>query len=131
MKNNFFVILFTALIVLSCSRDQFTVDPDNKLIGTWVLSGYDGDMAVYHKEDKFTDTNCYRFNPDGTLTEHKNSGWCGTPPVTYADYPGTWSVLNDTLVSIDVGYWGGKMKYKLDIQYISPTTLKTVSLWEQ
>lgn len=56
----------------------------------------------------------------------KNAGWCGTPPISYSDYPGTWTILNDTLVEINVGYWGGTTIYKLDVESVSENSLKVV-----
>jgi hypothetical protein len=58
------------------------------------------------------------------MVERENSGGCATPPVTYANYRGTWNIINDTLIQIRVGYWGGTTSYKLDIKSVSPTTLK-------
>jgi hypothetical protein len=110
--------------LLGCSKDEIKVDKDNLLVGIWKSSGYNNGSDIYTRDDRFTDEHCYKFNDDGTLTERKNAGWCGTPPVTYADYAGSWTSLNDTLISISVGYWGGTTTYKLDIQSVDAETLK-------
>jgi hypothetical protein len=81
---------------------------------------------VYTRSQEFASTFCYRFNSDGTLIERKNSGWCGTPPISYADYSGNWTILNDTLIQISVGYWGGSEKYNLDIESISSDSLQVI-----
>ena len=84
---------------------------------------------MYVRNQDFVDGPCYRFNSDGTMTERKNSGWCGTPPISYADYPGSWSVLNDTMINVTVGYWGGTINYKLDIETLNSELLKTILIF--
>ena len=131
MRNIILAIIITASLTLSCENEQVKIDPDNLLIGTWIYKEYSGDAAVYSRDDEFTDSPCYRFNPDGTLVERKNAGWCGTPPVTYADYDGKWTIINDTLISITSAYWGGTTTYKLDIEELQPTSLKVVYVEER
>lgn len=46
--------------------------------------------------------------------ERKNSGWCGTPPVSYSDFEGNWSI-NDSLLNVSVAYWGGLADYQWKI----------------
>lgn len=128
MKRLALLILFLSSLLYSCKKDEIRIDPDNLLIGVWIYSDYQENSAIFARNQVFADNHCYRFNPDGTLTERKNAGWCGTPPITYADYQGSWTVLNDTLIRIDVGYWGGSMSYKLDIESLSPLSLKVITI---
>jgi len=123
MKNLIIIgILF--FISIGCSKDNIQIDPDNLLIGTWKYSDFNNNDNIYIRGNEFIENHCYKFNSDGTMTERKNSGWCGTPPISYADYSGTWNIINDTLIQINVGYWGGTIKYKLDIQSIDSNVLK-------
>lgn len=123
MKN---LILLCTLIFISvgCSKDSIQIDPHNLLIGIWNYSGSNDNINIYKRSSEFTNNQCYKFNGDGTMTERKISGWCGTPPVSYADYPGTWTIINDTLIQINDGYWGGTTSYKLNILTKSLNTLK-------
>jgi hypothetical protein len=121
-------IFFLSLFLYSCSKDEIKIEPDNLLIGIWDYSDYQDNASIFTRSQEFVDNHCYRFNSDGTLTERKNSGWCGTPPISYADYPGTWNFLNDTLIQINVGYWGGSTSYRLDIESISSKSLKIVTI---
>jgi hypothetical protein len=118
------------IIIVACSKDNIQIDPDNLLIGVWNYSDYSGNSAVYSRSNDFNDGPCYKFNSDGTMTERKNAGWCGTPPISYADYPGTWTILDDTLIQISVGYWGGTIDYKLDIESIDSKILKVTLVYE-
>jgi hypothetical protein len=128
MKRIALILFLLNSLFFSCTKEQIKIDPDNLLIGVWVFSEYKDDITIFKRDQEFTDNDCLKFNSDGTLIERKNSGWCGTPPISYANYDGTWSIVNDTLVQVKVGYWGGTTSYKLDIESISPTTLKVITL---
>ena len=130
MKKRLFAIALLTLSLFSCNKDKIEIDPDNLLIGTWKISGYETDVTVYERSGGFVDDHCYRFNPDGTLTERKIDGWCGTPPVTYANYSGTWSIVNDTLITITAGYWGGEMTYRFDIESVDDEYLRVRVIYE-
>jgi len=117
-------IIFPFLLFISCNKEEIKTDPDNLLLGIWNYSNFQDNMFIYARNLEFIDNHCYEFKDDGTIIERKNAGWCGTPPITYANYPGTWSLLNDTLVQIEVGYWGGTASYKLDIESVDSKFLK-------
>ena len=57
----------------------------------------------------------FTFHKDGSFTERKNSGWCGTPPIAYDNFEGSWKPLSDTLIDITVAYWGGTLTYQMQI----------------
>ena len=124
MKKAILTIFSILLLLNACSKDEVSIDPDNLLIGVWNYTDYQDNNEIFTRSNDFTDSHCYRFNSDGTLTERKNSGWCGTPPISYADYSGTWTVLNDTLIQIEVGFWGGTTIYRLDIETVDSKSLK-------
>lgn len=112
------------LLLYSCTRDEAESNPDNYLIGTWSYTGYEDNLNIFTRTGDLTDNHCYRFNSDGSLVERKNSGWCGTPPISYADYEGTWTLVNDTLVEVNVGYWGGQSTYILELEQVDNHILK-------
>ena len=123
-------VLLVSFLSVSCSKDEIEIDPDNLLLGTWNYSEYQNDASVFIRSSEFANNPGYKFSSDGTLVERKNTGWCGTPPVSYGDYTGTWSVLNDTLIEINTTYWGGEITYKLDIQSVNSNTLKVVTIYQ-
>jgi hypothetical protein len=118
------------MLLFACNKDEIKIDSDNLLLGIWTYSEYQNDAAVYTRSDGFTDNPCYKFKSDGSLLERKNSGFCGTPPITYSDYDGSWSVINDTIIEIKSAYWGGEMTYSLDIESVTMDTLKVKTLLE-
>lgn len=124
MKKFLLLLVFTVAIAGSCERQKITIDPDNLLLGLWNFSDFTGNTNTFTRANEFTDNTGYRFMDDGSLIEHKNSGWCATPPVSYADFPGSWVIINDTLVEVTSEYWGGVMTYRIDIEYIDRETLR-------
>jgi hypothetical protein len=128
MKKLTLPAIILILFLFSCTKDKIEIDPDNPLIGVWNYSAYKNNVQVYSRSLEFSDNPGYKFSIDGTLLERKNSGWCGTPPISYSDYPGTWIILNDTLIRIEAGYWGGSMIYNLDIEAVSSDSLKVLTL---
>jgi len=118
------------MVLYACRKDELKIDPDNLLIGVWNYAEYQQNTIVFARQQAFTQNPAYKFNADGTLTERKNAGWCGTPPVSYADYAGTWTIVNDTLLQINDGYWGGTTSYKLDIESVTRDSLKINMVYE-
>lgn len=124
MKYTSILLVILCLFLCSCTKNNIKIDPDNLLVGYWNFAGNQNYASVYKRSSGFSDNYGYKFNSDGTLIQRKNSGWCGTPPVSYADYSGNWSILNDTLVHIMVDYWGGNESYYLDIESVTSDSLK-------
>jgi hypothetical protein len=130
MKNIYLLFLFLISFLLSCSKDDTKIDSSNLLIGIWSYSDYKTNSVIYTRSSEFADNHCYKFNSNGTLIERKNAGWCGTPPISYADFDGTWSIQNDTILTIKVGYWGGETTYSLDVESVNENTLEVITLLE-
>jgi hypothetical protein len=113
------VSLVLLVMLVSCEKEFLEVDDLGEnagLVGTWVQEGYTGDTTLL-KRMSALDEHQYGFTivEDGTFIERKNSGWCGTPPIAYANYDGTWKAISDSLLNITVGYWGGVMTYQIRI----------------
>ena len=120
------LLVFITISMLACEKDQLAVEnlgENVSIIGTWVEvvdislpPVYDGVTRLSRSEELDPDLYGFIFHEDGSFTERKNSGWCGTPPISYDNFEGTWSPLNDTLIDITVGYWGGTLTYQMWIQ---------------
>jgi len=117
---SFFLVGFFACLGMSCSKDdnnEIPVEIDYEyMIGShWVNPVIEDTLWHFDRASKLYE-NCYgiSFLQDNQIVERKNAGWCGTPPVYYADFDGQWNLQGDTL-SISVGYWGGTAQYKWKI----------------
>jgi hypothetical protein len=109
---------------ISCEENADPVIDDSELlIGYWVNPvGIDTllkyERAVGLKEDAYS----FGFKEGHSFVERKNEGWCGTPPVTLKDYQGTWA-KHDSLIDIDVPYWGGIAHYQWKIIALDNSSL--------
>jgi len=103
-----FLTLLISLALFSCRKEVTLIQNGNtELVGSWINPQYTDTLVTYTPADNRVE-NQYgiTFKPGGKLVERQNSGWCGTPPVTTADYEGSWT-QDSSLVNITVGYWGG------------------------
>jgi hypothetical protein len=122
-------ILFFLLSVLfiSCEKDEVNTFKSGQdlLVGSWSGQVFQDSIEIYTRTNRLP-KDAYGFSIDtmGVFREHKNIGWCGTPPVAYGDFDGSWSRENDSLINIEVGYWGGTMQFKMKILSIDEHQLK-------
>lgn len=86
------------------------------VVGTWVEEEYDEELLWLRRSTDLDPSRYgFRIMENGDFIERKNAGWCGTPPITYANFDGTWKALSDSLLDITVEYWGGIMTYQICI----------------
>jgi hypothetical protein len=113
------IILVVVVLLISCEKNMLELadlGSNAGIVGTWIEDEYQGDTLFLHRNGAF-DKEKYGFtiNDDGTFIEHKNAGWCGTPPITYDSFEGSWEAVSDSLLNITVAYWGGMMTYQIRI----------------
>jgi len=113
------MFLLVTILMVSCEKvsvDLAALGENSGIVGTWIEDGYNGDTLLMNRSGKLvSDRYGFTIEEDGTFIEHKNSGWCGTPPVSYDDFDGTWEAVSDSLLDIKVAYWGGVMTYQIRI----------------
>ncbi|HET6556461.1 MAG TPA: hypothetical protein VFG54_04045 [Prolixibacteraceae bacterium] len=108
--------LLLLLLVITLIGCEETIEPkvsnSNPLIGSWINPQSMDTLWRYERADALQD-DCpgFTFKAEGWFVERKNAGWCGTPPITYANFNGTWT-RNDSLIQITVDYWGGETDYQ-------------------
>lgn len=142
IKNHTFYILIAFIFIaslMSCEHSPIDLEhtDTDPLSKTWVFSHYDEDQnaqVLVIAETFQWDASGYIFHDDGCLIVRKNAGWCGTPPITYANYEGNWNYVHDTKVFISADYWGtpeggGRHEYHLNI--LELTEEKLVVQWEE
>lgn len=115
MRNTIFkntLYAFLILFFVGCEEKIETEQNSDSLIGYWIDPQISDSLVTYSKSNELVEDNYgIAFHSDGTLIERKNSGWCGTPPISYSDFEGSWT-KTDSLVTILVDYWGGKANYQ-------------------
>jgi hypothetical protein len=124
MRRILLMIFICQVLLLSCTKDLLKPDGNqDDLVGNWIHPEYRDSLMILEKSEtlNLNEYGIY-FKTNGKLVERKIDGWCGTPPVVYKDYDGTWS-KQDSLISIEVGFWGGIATYNWIIISVSGNKL--------
>jgi hypothetical protein len=104
MKTIFKTFLFLFIITsIGCEEDNetITINESNKLIGHWINPTYnDLELKLTRASSLKKDAYGISFLTENQCVE-RSSGWCGTPPLTFFDYQGTWT-RNDNLITITI-----------------------------
>lgn len=111
------LILISSILLLSAceSTSERAIRGSENLIGSWINPEAIDSVIRFDKSTTLkTGEYGFTFRTDQIFVERKNAGWCGTPPIAYADFDGTWA-LNDSVINIKVKYWGGTTTYRWKI----------------
>ena len=120
MKTFISLLLFAGLIagLPACKKGEALLPEGDGLPGSWSFTKASETSSgqwtsIYKRAPGLSkDAPGYSFHSNGKVTVRQNAGWCGTPPITYADYDGSWSRDGDTLY-LRHGYWGGEVEVKM------------------
>lgn len=122
------VILVLGLLALACEKETVDLEAlgeNTGIIGTWIEHGFEEDVTLLQRSDQLEPSKYgFTIEGDGSFLERKNAGWCGTPPISYESYEGSWAALSDSLIEITVAYWGGTMTYQIRIVSVSAEDLR-------
>ena len=121
----YFILLFLSMIYPSaCENDmELKSDEAELLIGHWISPVYIDTLVKYTRAESLNENDFgISFNPGNSLVERQNAGWCGTPPISFANYNGTWSKTGD-IIDITVDFWGGKANHLWKVIAIDAKTL--------
>jgi hypothetical protein len=134
MKSLMVLIFAAAICMISSCKEEITAPSNSeKILGVWVFKGYDNEdynISVLQRSSGLdSSTGGFIFYREGRLLERKNAGWCGTPPISYANFPGTWDSQSDSVLKVNVGYWGGMTEYNLKIISLDRFQLKVTYLY--
>ncbi|MCH7398899.1 hypothetical protein MM236_12915 [Belliella sp. DSM 107340] len=101
----FSVLLFFA----SCMDNDGDVQENGQFpLGNWTISeSHENGFSLTRTESLPENNSGFSFRNNGKMTSRAMAGWCGTPPVAYADYAGNWSNTNGAL-RLNMGFWGGR-----------------------
>jgi len=126
----FYILLLFSMVYLgSCDNDnELKSDEAELLIGHWISPVYIDTLVQYTRAEALNENDFgISFNPGNSLVERQNAGWCGTPPISFTNYNGTWS-KNSDIIDISVDFWGGKANHKWKVIAIDAKTLTIYSV---
>lgn len=137
MKRFAYILFLLPLTFLSCETDNMfsaeALGQNISILGTWIEGDIDAtsEFTQLLRADSLDEFKYgFIFDEDGSFTERKNAGWCGTPPIYYDNFEGQWTALNDSLLDITVAYWGGTMTYQIRILSLDDVELQINYLFE-
>jgi len=120
----FILVLFFSLTFQFCTDNPTTSNLPENLEGAWVFQSFENETYTMQKSYFLEkDNSGFIFFNNGKFVERKNSGWCGTPPVTYTNFSGNWKSETEKKLNINVGYWGGTESYTIEIIFVSSSNL--------
>ncbi|WP_439130146.1 hypothetical protein [Polaribacter sp.] len=97
-KNIYFVIFITLFFACESNKEPH-LDADNLLLGNWVSPVYDEEKTTFIRGNSLPDEDYgITFKQNGELIE-RTSGFCGTPPLTFFNVYGSFTIDED-LISI-------------------------------
>ncbi|HSR18500.1 MAG TPA: hypothetical protein VLM39_10470, partial [Ignavibacteriaceae bacterium] len=86
----FFLAAVFLISFSSCKEEVTAPDSSQRLVGSWVLKGFDDEdpniTILQRSAGLDSSSGGFIFYNDGRLLERKNAGWCGTPPISYANF---------------------------------------------
>ena len=104
MKTKIRMILFLSILTFIACEDSNEIIPINesdKLIGSWINPiETDNGLKLTRVNDLNKDEYGISFLTNKECIE-RSSGWCGTPPITFFDFQGTWT-RNDMIITISI-----------------------------
>lgn len=111
MKTISLIFLIISFVFIGCEKGSESINPvDDELIGSWINPVYSDSLITLQRTNGLPENQyAISFMQEQICIEKKNVGWCGTPPISYGDYEGTW-IRNDSIVNLDVGFWGGHVQ---------------------
>ncbi|MCH7401995.1 hypothetical protein ACFOUP_15710 [Belliella kenyensis] len=106
---NILLVFSIFTLLASCIENEGDIQEKGQFpVGNWTIGeNHENGFSLIRTENLPDNTFGFSFFENGEMTSRRISGWCGTPPVAYSDYSGTWSIGGTTL-KLNMGFWGGR-----------------------
>ena len=128
--NYLFPIFVLSILFISCNCTEPI--SDSHLYNVWVKYVDDfNDPNTFRSANKL-DENHYGFiiEHDGNFIHRQNSGFCGTPPISYKNYNGTWKELSENVIEITSDFWGGVDTFKIEVISVNDSELRIKYIYD-
>ncbi len=94
-------------------------------MGSWVLDKGPEEGTYYKKAVNLLENEAgYTFKKEVVLVVRQNAGSCGTPPISYADYKGTWVLESKNILKLTYPFWGGTVIMEWEILAIEKKLMR-------
>ncbi len=97
------VLLLVLVATIGCSQENevIPINTSDKLIGHWVDPIYSGSELQLTRASSLKNNEFGISFLEKTLCVERSSGWCGTPPLSFMDFKGTYT-KNDLIIIISI-----------------------------
>ena len=116
MKTILKTILALVLVTtMGCSQNEnIPINESEKLIGHWINPVYtETEIQLTRASSLKSDEYGMSFLAESQCVE-RSSGWCGTPPLVFSDFKGSWTRTDSILiVTINNGIGLQDIKWKI------------------
>ena len=115
------------LLVVTLNKKQLSADPvplPETLYGTWQSVSVNSGTRSLRRVTELENQYGFVIRPNGGFVERKNVGFCGTPPISYGDFQGTWNLIEDSKLAISVDFWGGRTEYIMKVKLVKSDLLE-------
>ena len=115
MKTILKTVLFLLLVTtIGCSQENETIpiNESDKLIGHWINPIYTGSELQLTRASSLKNNEYGISFLEKTQCVESSSGWCGTPPITFMDFQGTYT-KNDSIIIITLDNGMQNIKWKI------------------
>lgn len=120
-------LLLVFLSSISCTKDGNMSSP---LYGVWEYVTFDieTEVTTFKKVNDLPENNgAIAFGQNGYFVQRANAGFCGTPPITYANYQGMWTTSSNATLDIEVESWcKTNRQQKMEIVDLSAEILEII-----
>lgn len=112
----FFTFLILVLLVCWTSCETTNEFDEDFILSYWMIEQDSEvgesvlDSVLLFNRVSALDFNSYGFAflKEGHFIERKNIGWCGTPPISYGNFQGEWTMKGNK-INLVSDYWGTKV----------------------
>jgi hypothetical protein len=111
MKNSI-PLLLLLFVLIAASRDEKAIAKKH-LIGIWLFEENTSseNSASLTKSKKFKEEEPgIQLKKNGKLVKRQNSGKCATPPISYANYEGTWAMTGNSTLTVKYELFDGTIE---------------------
>lgn len=115
------VICLTGLVLCAGCSSSDSSDPVSpgqlSFEGAWGLESIEPEsgIRVYAKLGELSgNQDGYQFEQDGSLLV-RNAGWCGTPPLTYSNFEGSWLEEEYNCLVLEYPHWEEAQNFRMEI----------------
>jgi len=109
-------LLILLMLPLTSAFDTANDKELGTLFKKWVFVDSNEEGILYESGAQFKeDKSGMEFMKDGTMVVRQNGGWCGTPPIAYENFTGTWRAISKTEFALSYKFWGGTIKSTMTV----------------